>query len=227
MSELTVIAHIETDFPEKFGIPRQSNLVPELTGRIVFEPRFRQISALRGLEEFDYIWLLWRFDVAERESFTATVKPPRLGGNARMGVFATRSPFRTSPIGLSCVKLDAVEWAAEQGPVLHISGADLRDNTEIYDIKPYLPYTDSHPQAKAGFTDEVPFHMLSVIFPDELLSVIPADKRVAVIKVLEQDPRPSYQDDPDRVYGMYFAGKNIRFRVEENVLTVFDVEDME
>ncbi len=227
MSELTVIAHIETDFPEKFGIPRQSGLVPELTGKIVFENQFRQVSALRGLEEFDYIWLLWKFDVSDRAGFTATVKPPRLGGNARMGVFATRSPFRPSPIGLSCVKLDAVEWATDQGPVLHVSGADLRDGTEIYDIKPYLPYADSHPQARAGFTDEVPFPSLGVVFPDELLNTLPEDKRMAVIKVLEHDPRPSYQDDPERVYGMYFAGKNIRFRVRDGVLTVFDVEEMD
>ncbi len=226
MEGLTVIAHIETDLPEKFGIPRQSGLVPELTGRIVFEPPFRQVSALRGLEEFDYIWLLWRFDIEHREGFTATVKPPRLGGNTRMGVFATRSPYRPSPIGLSCVKLDAVEWATEQGPVLHVSGIDLRDHTEIYDIKPYLPYTDSHPQARAGFTDEVSFKTLEVVFPDDLLSLFPAEKRMAVLEVLRQDPRPSYQDDPERVYGMYFAGKNIRFRVRDGVLTVFDVEDM-
>ncbi len=227
MSELSVIAHIETDFPEKFGVPRQSSLVPELCGTIVFEPAFRQISALRGIEEYDYIWLLWKFDVAEREGFSATVKPPRLGGNTRMGVFATRSPFRPNPIGLSCVKLDAVEWATQRGPLLYVSGIDLRDKTEIYDIKPYLPYADSHPQARAGFTDQVEFPTLDVVFPDELMEKIPEEKRRALIKTLKQDPRPSYQDDPDRIYGMYFAGKNIRFRVNEGVLRVFEVEEIE
>lgn len=223
--EMKIIAHIETDFPEKFGIPRQSGLVKELKGRIVFEPEYRSPDAVKGLEGFDYIWLLWKFEGTERSHWSATVKPPRLGGNTHMGVFATRSPFRPNSIGLSSVKLDQVE-ITDQGPVLHVSGIDLRDKTPIYDIKPYLPYVDSHPDAAGGFAAKVQDHRLDVEFPEELLSVFPEEKRSAVIKVLEQDPRPSYHDDPQRTYGVSFAGHDVRFQVKENRLTVSEVVNL-
>ncbi len=223
--EWKIIAHIETDFPEKFGIPRQSTLVPELKGTIVFEPEYRQPEALRGIDGYDYLWLLWQFEVPERGGWSATVKPPRLGGNTRMGVFATRSPFRPNPIGLSCVRLESVEWESKRGPLLHVSGIDLRDQTPIYDIKPYLPYVDSHPQARGGFAEEVKGERLQVIFPDELLTRLPMDKREAIIKTLAEDPRPSYQNDPERVYGVAYAGTNIRFRVDGDILTVIDLSE--
>lgn len=220
--EMKIIAHIETDFPEKFGIPRQSGLVKELRGTIVFEPEYRSPDAVKGLEGFNYIWLLWKFEGTERKHWSATVKPPRLGGNTHMGVFATRSPFRPNSIGLSSVKLEQVE-ITDRGPVLHVSGIDLRDRTPIYDIKPYLPHVDSHPDAVGGFAEEVKDYRLEVDFPEELLTVFPEEKRSAVVKVLEQDPRPSYHDDPQRKYGVSFAGYDIHFRVEENRLTVFEV----
>lgn len=219
---MKIIAHIHTDFPEKFGIPRQSGLVPDLKGRIVFEPEYRNPEAIKGLDGFNYIWLLWQFQGTDRENWSATVKPPRLGGKKRMGVFATRSPFRPNPIGLSSVKLERIEMT-DIGPVLHVSGVDLKDNTPIYDIKPYLPYTDCHPDAKEGFAQEVKEYALRVDFPEELLKKLPEDKRQAIIEVLKQDPRPSTQSEQKKPYGVPFAGFDIRFTVEEGVLTVFEV----
>lgn len=220
---LRVIAHIHTDFPQKFGIPRQSGLANALQARIVFEPAYRNPDALREIEQFSHLWLIWGFSQAVRDEFSPTVRPPRLGGNTRIGVFATRSPFRPNPLGLSCVQLDRVEMDEALGPVLHIRGADLLDGTPIYDIKPYLPYVDSHPDARGGFTEETRDYALRVDFPDALLTRIPADKREALLQVLSQDPRPSYQDDPQRVYGMSFAGWEIKFTVSHGVLCVQDV----
>lgn len=220
---MKIIAKIHTDFPQKFGIPRQSGLVKELEGRIVFEPAYRSPDAVKGLENFDYLWLLWEFDVPDRENWAATVKPPRLGGNTTMGVFATRSPFRPNHIGLSCVRLKKVE-ITENGPVITVAGADLRDNTPIYDIKPYLAYTDSHPSAKSGFADTVYDYSLEVEFPQELLDIIPKEKQKAIIGVLSQDPRPQYQNDPERKYGVAFAGFDVRFRVKDNILTVVEID---
>lgn len=216
------IAYIYTDFPEKFGIPRQSGLVDELKGKIVFEPAYRTADAVRGLEGFNYIWLLWEFEGVKRDSWSATVRPPRLGGNKRMGVFATRSPFRPNPIGLSSVKLDHIELT-EQGPVLYVSGVDLRNRTPIYDIKPYLPYVDCHLDAVDGFAGDVKEYALEVAFPKDLLAKIPQEKQRAIVEVLKQDPRPSYQDDQERKYGVSFAGFDVRFTVQGNLLTVFEV----
>ncbi len=223
MDRLKVIAHIHTDFPEKFGVPRQSGVVKSLTGRIVFEPEFRSSDALKGIEEFDYLWLLWEFEGVASDKFTATVRPPRLGGNETRGVFATRSPFRPNPIGLSNVKLERVEYTAD-GPEIIVSGIDMRDNTPIFDIKPYLAYADAHPEASDGFAGTHIEEGLEVVFPSDLLSMLPADKRESAIDVLKQDPRPHYHDDPERVYGVSFAGKNIKFQVNGNVLTVTAVE---
>ncbi len=220
--ELKVIAHIHTDFPEKFGLPRQSGLVGELAGRIEFMPQFANPEAVRGIEGYDYLWLLWGFDVKESHEFKATVRPPRLGGNERMGVFATRSPFRPNRIGLSSVKLEKVEITGT-GPVLYVSGIDMRDGTEIYDIKPYLNYTDSHEGARCGFSDTTGFTALEVCISDELLDIIPEDSRKTLKEILAQDPRPSYIDDGDREYGMTFAGFNIRFRVDGGTLTVTEI----
>lgn len=220
--ELTPIAQIHTDFPEKFGIPRQSGLVDDLKSQITFFPAFRNPDAFHGLTGFSHLWLLWGFDIPQRQGWSATVKPPRLGGNTPMGVFATRSPFRPNPIGLSSVRLEGLEFT-ENGPVITISGADLRDGTIIYDIKPYLGYTDAHPDALDGFAATHMDQNLSVTFPDELLQRIPADKRTAALAMLAQDPRPSYQDDPERRYGVAFAGQDIRFTVQGNELTVCDV----
>ncbi len=226
LMELRIIGHIRTDFPEKFGIPRQSGLIEELKGKIIFQPEYRSADAVKGLEGFDYIWLLWQFEGAERENWSATVKPPRLGGNKRVGVFATRSPFRPNNIGLSSVRLERIENDEKLGPVLYVAGADLRDNTPIYDIKPYLAYTDSHPDARDGFAGEVREYELSVEFPEELLAEISEEKRAAIIEVLKQDPRPSYQNDPDRRYGVAFAGYDVRFKVADGVLRVVEVEKM-
>ncbi|MCH5344631.1 MAG: tRNA (N6-threonylcarbamoyladenosine(37)-N6)-methyltransferase TrmO [Acetatifactor sp.] len=219
---MKIIAHIETDFPEKFGIPRQSGLVESLKATIVFEPEYRTMDAFKGLEDFNYIWLLWQFEGTDREHWSATVKPPRLGGNTHVGVFATRSPFRPNPIGLSSVKLDAVELT-ERGPVLRVSGADMRDGTPIYDIKPYLRYVDSHPDATDGFAGETKEHRLQVDFPQELLEIFPPEKRDAILEVLAQDPRPAYHSDPERRYGVAFAGYDVHFNVKEDHLTVFEV----
>ena len=218
------VARIRSDFPEKFGIPRQSGVVPELEAKIVFEPEFRDPNALRGLEDFSHIWLIWEFSEAKRDSWTPTVRPPRLGGNVRMGVFATRSPFRPNPIGLSCVKLLSVQEDPELGPVLRVAGADLMDGTPIYDIKPYLPYADCHPDAMGGFTTTTAMPEVEVMISDELLQKIPADKRDALLGVLKQDPRPRYQNDPERIYGLSFAGMEIRFKVEGKLLTVLEIQ---
>ena len=226
MEQLTmhIIANIHSDFPTKFGIPRQSGLVEELTAKIVFTPDYRAPEAVRGLEDFSHIWLIWQFSKAVREHWSPTVRPPRLGGNTRMGVFATRSPFRPNAIGLSCVRLLKVEPNTPEGPVLTVAGADLMDGTPILDIKPYIPYADCQMEATGGFTDTAGDFLLKVEFPPELLSMVPEDRREALIGVLRHDPRPSYQRKPERVYGMEFAGWNVRFRVEGEVLTVIEVE---
>lgn len=219
---IKIIAHIHTDFPEKFGVPRQSGIAEELEGVIIFEPEYRIYDAFKGLEGYDYIWLIWKFEGTERKNWAATVSPPRLGGNTSMGVFATRSPFRPNPIGLSSVKLERIEYTEKNGPVLYVKGADLKDNTPIYDIKPYLAYTDSHPDAKEGFAALVKDYALKVDFPKELLEIFPAQKRASVIKILEEDPRPAYHND-NRRYGVSFAGFDIHFTVEDKILTVKDV----
>lgn len=226
MEQLTmhIIANIHSDFPTKFGIPRQSGLVEELTAKIVFTPDYRVPEAVRGLEDFSHIWLIWQFSKAVREHWSPTVRPPRLGGNTRMGVFATRSPFRPNAIGLSCVRLLKVEPNTPEGPVLTVAGADLMDGTPILDIKPYIPYADCRMDATGGFTDTAGDFLLKVEFPPELLEMVPEDRREALIGVLRHDPRPSYQRNAERVYGMEFAGWNIRFRVAEDVLTVVEVE---
>lgn len=224
---MKIIAHIHSDFPEKFGIPRQSGLVEALKSTIIFEPEYRNPAAFKGLEGYSHLWLIWQFSEAVRDTWSPTVHPPRLGGKKHMGVFATRSPFRPNPIGLSSVKLDAVEIHPKLGPILHISGADLMDGTPIYDVKPYLPYTDSHPEAIGGFADAFTDYHLDVVFPPELLSKLPKESREGAIGCLAQDPRPSYQNDPERIYGVAFAGKNIRFRVSDRILTVCEVEDFQ
>lgn len=227
MEQLTmhIIANIHSDFPTKFGIPRQSGLVEELTAKIVFTPDYRVPEAVRGLEDFSHIWLIWQFSKAVRENWSPTVRPPRLGGNTRMGVFATRSPFRPNAIGLSCVRLLKVEPNTPEGPVLTVAGADLMDGTPILDIKPYIPYADCQPEATGGFTDTAGDFLLKVEFPPELLERVPEDRREALIGVLSHDPRPSYQRNAERIYGMEFAGMNVRFRVSEDVLTVVEVNN--
>ena len=219
---MTPIAHIHSDFAEKFGVPRQSGLVEELEADIVFEPAYQNPDALRGLEDFSHIWLIWVFDRAIRDTWSPTVRPPRLGGNTRMGVFATRSPFRPNPIALSCVKLAGIRQTAE-GPVLRVRGADLVNGTPILDIKPYIPYADCHPDAAEGFTGQTQFHRLQVQFPPELLAQVPQADRAALTGVLAGDPRPSYQHDPQRVYGMEFAGLEVHFTVDGAQLTVRDI----
>ena len=217
------IAHICSDFSEKFGIPRQSGLVEELTATVVFEPAYRDPSALRGLEGFSHLWLIWEFSQARRESWSPTVRPPRLGGNQRMGGFATRSPFRPNPLGLSCVRLLEIRQDREQGPVLVVAGADLMDGTPIYDVKPYLPYADCKPDAVGGFAARPKGADLAVDCSPALLDRVPEDKRAALLAVLAQDPRPQYQDDPERVYGMAFAGLEVRFQVAGERLTVTEI----
>lgn len=221
---MKVIAHIETDFPTKFGIPRQSGLNDALEARIVFEKEYRVADAVRGLEGFSHLWLVWVFSEAVRDGWTPTVRPPRLGGNRRMGVFATRSPFRPNPIGLSCVGITRIETDRKNAPVIFISGADLMDGTPILDIKPYLPFADSRPDALGGFTDTNALRRLEVDFPPELIASVPEGKCEALLGVLESDPRPSYQSDPNRIYGFGFAGLEVRFRVEGQVLHVIDVK---
>ena len=218
------IARMRSDFATKFGIPRQSGLVQELRSTIVFEPEFRNADALRGIEGFSHLWIIWQFSEAVRTEWSPTVRPPRLGGNTRMGVFATRSPFRPNHLGLSCVTLLGVEEAAEFGTVLHVGGADLMDGTPIFDIKPYIPYADCQPDAIGGFTDYADDFLLQVDFPESLLAVLPAEKREAAVSLLSHDPRPSYQRKPERIYGLTFAGFDIRFTVNENLLTVVGVE---
>ena len=246
--QMKPIAYMHSDFPEKFGIPRQSGLVPELTGQIVFEPEYRDVNALKGLEEYSHIWLIWVFsgfvraeisegadadgdakdggraDCGSPAGWSPTVRPPRLGGDMRMGVFATRSPNRPNPIGLSCVRLLEIREIPGNGHVLIVSGADLMDGTPILDIKPYLPYTDSHPHASGGFSARIGNDCLQVTFPEHLLERLPKEKQAAAIHVLRCDPRPRYQSDPKRIYGMAFGGYNIRFRVEDNILTVSGVD---
>lgn len=217
------VARMRSDFATKFGIPRQSGLVADLRSTIVFEPKYRNPDALRGIEGYDYLWLIWQFSEAVREEWSPTVRPPRLGGNARMGVFATRSPFRPNSLGLSCVRLLEVEHTQEFGTVLHVGGADLMDGTPIFDVKPYVPYADSHPDAKGGFTDGAGEYLLQVDFPQTLLEKLPEEKRSAAVGVLSHDPRPSYQRKPGRIYGLNFAGWDIRFTVDGDILTVVDI----
>lgn len=226
--EIKPIAHIYTDFPEKFGIPRQSGLAKSLRGRIVFEPEYRNPDALRGLDGFSHIWLIWEFSANRTTSpWQPVVRPPRLGGNSFMGVFATRSPFRPNPLGLSCVKVDSIELSTPDGPVINVLGADLMDGTPIYDIKPYIRYADSRPEAVCGYVDALEERSLKVVFPSGLSDRI-ADKTIipSLMETLRLDPRPSYHNDPERVYGLSFSGYNVRFKVVEAVLTVSDIETL-
>lgn len=220
---LRPIAHVHSEFPGKFGIPRQSGVVPELRSELIFTPEFRNPDALRGIEGFDRLWLIWEFSANRRASWSPTVRPPRLGGNTRLGVFATRSPFRPNPIGLSCVRLERVDLTDPRGPVLHVAGADLMDGTPIYDIKPYIPYADCHPEATEGFTGQVEMQALTVEIPPELLARFPVEKRDALVGVLAQDPRPRYQADASRVYGLEFGGYEVKFTVSDQILTVTDI----
>lgn len=220
---MQIIARIKSDFPTKFGIPHQSGRISSLKATIVFEPEFRNPDMLRGLEEYSYLWLIWEF--SENKTWSPMVRPPRLGGNIRKGVFATRSPFRPNPIGLSSVKLESIELHTEDGPVIYISGADLMDGTPIFDIKPYLPTFDVHTDAKGGFTTAIEDHKLEVCFPEALLEEIPEESRENLLAVLANDPRPGYQKDPERIYGMPFGKKDVHFQVKENVLTVLEITD--
>jgi len=224
--EMKPIAYIHNDYTAKFGIPRQSGLVEQVESTIVFAPEYRNTDALRGIKGYSHLWLVWVFSEAIRENWSPTVLPPRLGGKTRMGVFATRSPFRPNPIGLSSVKLLGVELHTKDGPIIHVAGADLMDGTPILDIKPYLPYTDSHPDAVGGFADPVRDYHLEVVFPDEWLAQVPQRLREPVLGLLAQDPRPSYQNDPERVYGVAFGGYDFRFRVHDGVLTICEVEKL-
>ena len=220
MSELRIIGYIHTDLKEKFGVPRQSGLVPALTGRIVFEAEFKSRDFIKGLEGFNYLWLLWRFDGVDTSHVKSTVRPPRLGGNKTMGVFATRSPFRPNPIGLSSVKLEKIDFDDSLGPILTVSGVDMKDGTAIYDIKPYLPYTDIHTDALGGFGADHLGDNLTVVFPDELKKLVPGDKLDALIGLLREDPRPHYQDDPERIYGLSYAGLNVSFTVDKEIRVI-------
>lgn len=228
---MKVIAHIHTDLPAKFGVPRQSGLVKELKGKIVFEEEYRVKEAFKGLEDFSYLWVIWQFSEVEQafdeESWQPSVKPPRLGGKTKMGVFATRSPFRPNRLGLSSVKLDGIEFDEELGPVLYVSGVDMMDGTPIYDIKPYLAYVDSHPEAGDGFAGNTSEYALEVVFPEEWIAMIPEAKRDGIIGILKQDPRPAYHDFPDRIYGVEYAGFDVRFTVEAGVLTVCEVVELQ
>ena len=226
MENINIIARMHSDFSTKFGIPRQSGLVEELRSTIVFEPEYRNADALRGIEGFSHLWIIWQFSEAVRSDWSPTVRPPRLGGNTRMGVFATRSPFRPNNLGLSCVKLLGMEETAEFGTVIHVGGADLMDGTPIFDIKPYIPYADCRPDATGGFTDTAGDFLLQVVFPEELLAMLPQEKQQAAVSVLSHDPRPSYQRQPGRIYGLTFAGYDIRFTVTDDVLTVEAVEKL-
>ncbi len=221
--ELKIIARMRSLFPNKTGIPRQSNLIPELRSTVVFEPEFRNPEALRGLEGFSHLWLIWGFSENAREDWSPTVRPPRLGGNTRMGVFATRAPFRPNPLGLSSVMLDAIEKTPHDGTVLQVSGADLMDGTPIYDIKPYISFTDSHPEARNGFAEQAKAHALDVTVPPNLAKNLAPEHLKALISILAQDPRPAYQNDSERIYGFPFAGAEIRFKVSGNALEVVDI----
>ena len=224
--QLRPIAYIHTDLPTKFGLPRQSGLVESLEARIVFEPEYRQEAAFRGLEGFSHVWLIWGFSENGRSRWSATVKPPRLGGNRKMGVFATRSPFRPNGLGLSSVKLESILWDEKLGPVLKVTGADLMDGTPIYDVKPYLPYTDSHPEAAGGFAEAFVDYALEVEFPPNLLEIVPADKREALLGILAQDPRPAYIEDPERVYGFNYLHFDVRFTVDGKKLRVCEIVEL-
>lgn len=218
--ELQPIAHFRSPFTSKFGIPKQSGLVEELRGEIVFEPAFRNADYLRGIEEFDYLWLIWEFSANPHKAVSPVVRPPVLGGNERVGVFATRSPFRPNPLGLSSVKIESVEWESARGPIIHVLGADLMDGTPIFDIKPYIVYADSHADARSGFVDKRQWPKLQVVLPDELHDVFSEEQLKTLRHTLELDPRPHYQNDPQKVYGMPFEGRDIHFRVNDGVLTV-------
>ena len=226
--KIDTIAKIHTDFPEKFGIPRQPGVVAELKGRIVFEPEYRNPDMIRGLEEFSHIWLIWKFsknlDEQGNARWTPTVRPPRLGGNTRIGVFATRSPFRPNPLGLSVVAIDRIETDTPEGPVIFVKGADMVDGTPIYDIKPYVAYADSIPDAKGGFTDSTEYKTLNVVWKTENCADIHAETRISLEKILSNDPRPHYQNDPDRIYGMSFAGYEVKFKVNGDLLTVLRID---
>ena len=223
--ELKTIAYLRSDFPEKFGIPRQSGLVDSVA-RIVFTPEYRNTDALRGLEQYSHLWIIWQFSEAVRDEWSPTVRPPRLGGNKRMGVFATRSPYRPNPIGLSSVKIEKIETDTKDGPVITVSGADIMDNTPIYDIKPYLAYVDSHPEASDGFSLNQHEGTLEVMIPDELMALLPADKKQTISELLAQDPRPQYQNAPDRIYTMSYGEQDISFTVDGNALTVTGVRSI-
>ena len=223
VSGLEVIARVRNDFPTKFGLPRQSGLAPELRSRVVFEPEYRVPEALRGIEGYSHLWLIWGFHQAEKAVWQPTVRPPRLGGNVRMGVFATRSPFRPNSLGLSCVRLLEVAHDAADGDVLVVLGADMMDGTPVYDVKPYVPYADSHPEASGGFAQPHAADRVRVVLPPECLARVPEEARAALPEILAQDPRPAYQHDPDRVYGFAYAGRDVRFTVREGVLTVREI----
>lgn len=225
--EITPIAYIRNDYTGKFGVPRQSGLVQSVISEIVFEPAYRKAEALRGLEDFTHLWLIWEFSQAHQPGWSPTVRPPRLGGNARMGVFATRSPYRPNHLGLSCVKIEEILLSTGEGPVIRVSGADLMNGTPIYDIKPYLPYADCVPEAAGGFADRVERKLLQVVCPEEIRQRLQEQQRAALLEALSQDPRPSYQQDPARIYGMSFGGWNVRFRVEGDTLTVVELDDGE
>lgn len=221
------VARIRTDFPSKFGVPRQAGLVPELLARVVFEPAYRSLDAVRGIDGFSHLWLIWEFDksVSARRDWSPTVRPPRLGGQERLGVFATRSPFRPNPIGLSSVRLEAVDVDGDQAPVLVVSGADLVDGTPILDVKPYIPY-DAHPDATSGFIETNPEGWYAVHFPDELLARVPEAKRAALLGVLSRDPRPRFLDDPQRIFGLPFAELDVRFTIDASTVRVVDVRPL-
>lgn len=220
---ITPIAHFHSPFASKFGVPKQSGLAPDLRGTIVFEPEWRNADALRGIEEFDYLWLIWAFSANRQQAVSPVVRPPVLGGNVRMGVFATRSPFRPNPLGLSSVKLDHVEWATSKGPVIHVMGADLMDGTPIFDIKPYVAYADCHEGVRSGFVDSHPMQRLTVVVPPEMEAALGADATAVLRQVLALDPRPHYQNDANKTYGMPFEGRDVRFTVQGNVLTVVEI----
>ena len=220
---ITPIAHFHSPFASKFGVPKQSGLAPDLRGTIVFEPEWRNADALRGIEEFDYLWLIWAFSANRHQAVSPVVRPPVLGGNVRMGVFATRSPFRPNPLGLSSVKLDHVEWATSKGPVIHVMGADLMDGTPIFDIKPYVAYADCHEGVRSGFVDSHPMQRLTVVVPPEMEAALGADATAVLRQALALDPRPHYQNDANKTYGMPFEGRDVRFTVQGNVLTVVEI----
>lgn len=220
--EIKPIAHFKSPLTSKFGIPRQSGVAESLEGTIVFEKEYRTADAIRGMEGFDYLWLIWGFSANRQGVGGVTVRPPRLGGNMHMGVFATRSPYRPNPLGLSSVRIKSIEWDTKEGPQIHVLGADLMDGTPIYDIKPYIAYADAHPNATGGFTDTTEWNTLEVVIPDDIAIIFNEDERKSLHDVLAQDPRPQYHDDPERIYGMPFAGRDIKFRVKDKTLTVID-----